>query len=88
MLGLVYEDYEFLLVDIGANISPEDVQIQDTNPVTLPHSERNEIYLYFLVGDDTFALRTLMMRSWACCCLHNIIMIRNQVAQSALMDQS
>lgn len=47
MLGLVYEDYEFLLVDIGANISPEDVQIQDTNPVTLHHSERNEIYFNY-----------------------------------------
>lgn len=43
MLGLVDADYGFLLVDIGANISTEDVQIQDTNPVSLPHNERNEI---------------------------------------------
>lgn len=43
MLGLVDADYGFLLVDIGANISPEDVPIQDTNPVSLPHNERNEI---------------------------------------------
>lgn len=43
MLGLVDADYGFLLVDIGTNISPEDVPIQDTNPVSLPHNERNEI---------------------------------------------
>lgn len=43
MLGLVDTDYGFLLVDIGANISTEDVPIQDTNPVSLPHNERNEI---------------------------------------------
>lgn len=43
MLGLVDADYGFLLVDIGANISTEDVPIQDTNPVSLPHNERNEI---------------------------------------------
>lgn len=43
MLGLVDADYGFLLVDIGANFSTEDVPIQDTNPVSLPHNERNEI---------------------------------------------
>lgn len=43
MLGLVDADYGFLLVDMGANISLEDVPIQDTNPVSLPHNERNEI---------------------------------------------
>jgi len=81
-MGLVDADYKFIWVDIGAQGSASDAQIwnecelkdaikagtirfPDADP--LPGDDNEHTMPYFVIGDDAFALRTWLMKSFSRC---------------------
>ena len=78
MLTLVDADYKFRWIDVGPNGSASDAQAFNSGhfkeviesgdinfPASQPLPSDDKDMSYFIVGDDAFALRTWMMKSFS-----------------------